>query len=298
MIKLWEEKEIQFLRDNYSQKGKSWCMLKLNRTEASIRKKASELRLKQDKTSDFFKDWQRRAAISKIGKKRPEQSEVMKRLHRDGKLIKNEQQIEAMRERVRKQWKKIPHPRGMLGKHHSDKFKKEQSIRSKRMWKNPNLYQNSKEYRQLVSNRQSKIMIKRIQTKGSVYSRSNNGWYIIGNQKHFFRSSWEVNYARYLEWLVNKQQILSWDYETNTFWFDKIKRGVRSYTPDFKIISKQNEIEFHEVKGWMDSKSITKIKRMAIYHPQVKLIVIDKDSYKNIIKFERMWPKAVVVQKV
>lgn len=96
------------------------------------------------------------------------------------------------------------------------------------------------------------------------------------------RSMWESNYASYLDWLISKKHILDWEYEPDTFWFLKIKRGVRSYKPDFKVFKTKKDVEYHEVKGYMDSRSRTKIKRMAKYYPDVKLIVIDEDSYKSI----------------
>ena len=43
----------------------------------------------------------------------------------------------------------------------------------------------------------------------------------------FVRSSWEANYARYLNWLVKLGEIKGWEYEADTFAFDKIKRGTR-----------------------------------------------------------------------
>lgn len=41
---------------------------------------------------------------------------------------------------------------------------------------------------------------------------------------------------------------------------------------------------YHEVKGWMDDRSKTKIKRMRIYYPDVKLIVIDARGYRSIMR--------------
>ena len=95
----------------------------------------------------------------------------------------------------------------------------------------------------------------------------------------FFRSSWEANYARYLNWLLSIDEIQSWDYEPDTFEFHEIKRGTRFYTPDFKVTENNGQVIYHEVKGWMDPKSKTKLKRMAKYYPDVKLILIDKDAY-------------------
>lgn len=134
-------------------------------------------------------------------------------------------------------------------------------------------------------------MAERIRTKGTVYSRSQSGWYTIGDQRHFFRSSWEVIYARYMQWLLFQGKIIRWEYEPETFWFEKIRRGVRSYTPDFRVTDRHG-VSYHEVKGWMDPKSITKIKRMALYHPNTKLIVIDKAAYKPVADFERLYPEA------
>lgn len=112
-------------------------------------------------------------------------------------------------------------------------------------------------------------------TKRTKYIRSDGKEYVM-------RSMWESNYASYLDWLISKKHILDWEYEPDTFWFLKIKRGVRSYKPDFKVFKTKKDVEYHEVKGYMDSRSRTKIKRMAKYYPDVKLIVIDEDSYKSI----------------
>ncbi len=108
------------------------------------------------------------------------------------------------------------------------------------------------------------------------------GKYDINGKSIFFRSSWEANYALYLDFLIKQLQIRSWQFEVDTFWFEKIRRGVRSYKPDFKVMTMAGKIEYHEIKGWMDAKSKTKIKRMAKYYPNIKLIVVDQYSYKDI----------------
>src|SRR3990172_11890794 len=100
--------------------------------------------------------------------------------------------------------------------------------------------------------------------------------------KYYLRSRWERNYARYLNYLIKNNQIKSWEYEVDVFWFNKIKRGVVSYKPDFKVYNFDDSIEYHEVKGWMDDKSKTKINRMRIYYPKVKLYIIDHKIYKDI----------------
>lgn len=100
----------------------------------------------------------------------------------------------------------------------------------------------------------------------------------------FVRSSWEANYARYLNWLVEQRQIKSWEYEPDVFLFDGITKGCRSYLPDFKVTNNDESVEYHEVKGWMDKQSQTKLRRMKKYHPDVKIILIDKPVYNGIAK--------------
>jgi hypothetical protein len=101
----------------------------------------------------------------------------------------------------------------------------------------------------------------------------------LNNQ--YFRSSWEANYARYLNFLVQQGKILKWEYEPDTFEFIKIKRGCRFYTPDFKIWALNGLIHYDEVKGWMDPKSITRHKRMNKYYPSISIRIIDKSWFRE-----------------
>lgn len=113
---------------------------------------------------------------------------------------------------------------------------------------------------------------------------TNKGWREIGNKRHYYKSSWEANIARYFEWLKKSENIAEWEYEPETFWFDGIKRGVCSYLPDFRVTEAGGDKTYYEVKGYMDSKSLTKLKRMRKYHPDIKLILIDKKQYEAIRK--------------
>jgi hypothetical protein len=90
----------------------------------------------------------------------------------------------------------------------------------------------------------------------------------------YVRSTWEANYARYLKWLVMLGEIRRWEYEPETFEFHGIKRGSRFYTPDFKITNNDGSIEYHEIKGYMDQPSLTKLKRMAKYYPNIIVKVL------------------------
>lgn len=110
------------------------------------------------------------------------------------------------------------------------------------------------------------------------------GWRQVGDQRKYFRSRWEANYACYLEWLRTLGQIAKWEHEAHTFWFEGIKRGCVSYLPDFKVTNPSGSVEWHEVKGWMDDRSKTVLRRMAKYHPQEKLVVIGQKQYDEIRK--------------
>jgi len=98
----------------------------------------------------------------------------------------------------------------------------------------------------------------------------------------YFRSGWEANYARYLNWLVSKGQIARWEFEPDTFEFTTIKRGSKFYTPDFKVFDHAGNFEYHEVKGWMDPASKTKLARMSRFYPAVKVVLIDSKVYRSI----------------
>ncbi len=106
----------------------------------------------------------------------------------------------------------------------------------------------------------------------------------------YFRSSWEANYARYLNWLKSLGQIESWEYEPQTFTFP-VKRGTVSYTPDFLVNYPDGAREYHEVKGYMDDKSRVRLDRMKRYYPDVKIVLVDSKVYKGIEKmFSRVIP--------
>lgn len=99
----------------------------------------------------------------------------------------------------------------------------------------------------------------------------------------YFRSSWEANWARYLNWLQDKGQIERWEFEVDTFEFP-VKRGNRFYTPDFKVFLPDGSFRYEEVKGWMTPGCKTKLKRMGIYYPQLKIVVIDRAAYSSVAK--------------
>lgn len=121
-------------------------------------------------------------------------------------------------------------------------------------------------------------------SNGSGYTCIQRGSYICSKGDHYFRSKWEANYALYLDFLVKQYEIEKWEFEPEVFIFGEIKSGTRSYRPDFKVFKYDGSVEYHEVKGYMDPRSKLKLKRMAKYYPEVKIILIREALYKDILK--------------
>jgi hypothetical protein len=83
--------------------------------------------------------------------------------------------------------------------------------------------------------------------------------------QHYFRSSWEANFARILN-----HQGKKWEYEPTTFQLSE----TQSYTPDFYC-----EGVYFEIKGRPDEKSRNQLELMAQLFPDVKIEVIDGVKY-------------------
>lgn len=132
---------------------------------------------------------------------------------------------------------------------------------------------------------------KQQQNGGGKYAHVHNGWWENDTGKRYYmRSKWEFNIACYLDYLVAHKKIKDWDYEADTYWFDGVKRGTNSYKPDFKVFNNDDTFEYWEVKGQMDAKSATKLKRMQKYHPSIKVVLIRAAEYQAIGKYSALLP--------
>ena len=110
-------------------------------------------------------------------------------------------------------------------------------------------------------------------------------WAVVGDKEPmYFRSSWEFYYSLFLEKLKQQKKILDWEHEPQCFFYEQIKRGTRSYLPDFRVTYLDGTQEYVETKGYMDSASKTKIKRMRIYYPEIKLRVVEKEWFRQNLK--------------
>lgn len=123
------------------------------------------------------------------------------------------------------------------------------------------------------------------------YGHIVSGWIRSGAGIWYrMRSMMEMNYSRYLDFLIRQKQIRSWRYEPDTFWFEGIRRGTNSYKPDFLIEHLDGSLEYVEVKGYLDAKSVTKLRRMKIYHPHIKLRYVDKQAFKAVARWCKVIP--------
>ncbi len=195
---------------------------------------------------------------------------------------------EGMRENIsrnRKKWhEENEHPRGAKGLVHTPEAKKKIAEGLKNFYKNVSIEE------------MNEINKKRVTTarKNGAYNHSRGSWKAawrtIGTKEKFYRSRWEANFARFLEFEKKNGFIKEWEHEPQTFWFDKIKRGVRSYLPDFKITKLDGSYFWVEVKGYYDPKSITKIKRFKKYYPKEVLELRDAKWFK-----ENSWKLKVLI---
>lgn len=216
--------------------------------------------------------------------KRPHHSNVCRRARELGLTQqdrpKNSKTRAAMATRAKGQWDRRPHPRGMSGKHHTSEAREALAAIGRKWWDG------------MPEQAKDDLILKRLKARkastppawsGAHRKRSwKSAWRVVGGQRVFFRSRWEANYARYLETLRKQKQIKTWEHEPETFWFEGIKRGCVSYLPDFRVTFPDGRVEYHEVKGWMDARSKTKLKRMAKYHPEVVMVLIDGPVYRKL----------------
>ena len=137
-------------------------------------------------------------------------------------------------------------------------------------------------YAMAKPNEKSFIKKKKKNMQRSDNSYSLKAWLDFGNgKKYYFRSSWERNYARYLQWLKNSKKIKEWAYEPKRFMFPE-KRGNNSYLPDFLVTENDNSKHWVEIKGYMDKSSEVKLNRFRKYYPDEYIMLIDKDIYRKL----------------
>lgn len=262
---IWRADEIEWLRRFYGAAGGraiDLCIaeVRLKRLRSNICRKARELGL-------GLTDQHRPTYGGQLG------------LPLNETRLPPEMLTERRAERQRRQFGRQGHPRGMLGKKHSRETLELLADKSRMRWADPESALNSEHAAQLRSDH----LVKRLRQPGSQmnngYSRCRRGHRAdLGGQ--FFRSAWEANYARYLSWQRSRGAISGWRYEARRFEFPD-RRGARSYLPDFEVTMPDGLVEWHEVKGWLDGPSKTRLKRFAKHYPDQRLVLIDAAWFKS-----------------
>ena len=171
-------------------------------------------------------------------------------------------------------FEKNGHPRGMLGKHHTDITK--QKIQKFQIQRAENMTEEEKHDIAMKAVR-TKMKNGGINTSSNAYSRCRGGKRKDLNNL-YFRSAWEANIARLFNYFN-----LEWSYEIKRFIFIDQSDGVLSYQPDFYL--PQLDI-WVEVKGWMDKKSIIRLNKFQKEYPNEykKLIIIGEKEYNVLNK--------------
>ncbi len=175
------------------------------------------------------------------------------------------------------------HPRGMLGLKHSQATRIVIGEKSSTRWQSMTEDQKAAQILNGLKTRAAHGTLVNDRPHGSWKS----GWREIRGRRIYFRSRWEANYGRYLQWLQERGEVLQWEHEPETFWFNGAKRGCMNYLPDFRVRFSDDRVEYHEVKGWMDSRSAAKIEMMRKNYPETALVVIDSKRYHVIEKMLR-----------
>lgn len=167
---------------------------------------------------------------------------------------------------------KNSHPRGMLGKTHTDEARVRISTKQRDLWDS-------------FSDAEKKARLQHLrvwsrvyghQSDRNTYSRCKRG--IREDIGIFVRSSWEANVARLMTYLN-----IEWEYEPMRFYFPDEGDSILSYCPDFYLPQTGT---FIEVKGWMDPNSISRIDKFSRYFQTQyeHFILIDSVVYDSLEK--------------
>lgn len=251
--KYYTNEEITFLKENYNKMTYDDLQIILKRNKSNICRKLNELGLKKSNK-----------CTTKLKEVKPKYKFTREDLEKAIKINKEK-------------YKKGLHPKGYLGHKHGVETRKKLSMCSKKGWSNMT---EEKMKIRLLKQRETRIKnntLNPIKNKENAYSRAKGGKRKDLNDT-YFRSAWEANIARYYNFIGVK-----WEFEPKTFIFNNVTRGSVSYTPDFYL---PEEDKWIEVKGWMDGKSKTKLKRFKNQYPEEykKLILITEKEYKEIKK--------------
>ena len=304
----WTEEDKQLLIDLYPQySNKELCEI-LHKTEGQLRGMKERLGLNQKfkpftdeekyLIENFYKSnpnnidlelfakslgrqktsisrYARKLGLTKNGREKSiETIEKVKRsleIYHETDEYKNE--IKPKQAQLLTYYARNNHPRGMLNKHHTKETCKQLSKSHIILFKNMSVEEKHNRAMKAVNTKRKNGGFN---TTSNAYSRCKGGF--RKDLSHYFRSAWEANIARVLNYLH-----IEWKYEFKRFDFTEETEGVLSYQPDFYLPQYNKWIE---VKGWMDEKSKQRLSLFEKYYPKEysNLILIDESLYKEIEK--------------
>jgi len=289
----WTSEEVKFIRKNFIKMTHKEISKHINKSSHAIRNKCWRLNLRKEPP-----DWEDKEIkllikeYSKVGN-----TGVIDIKH-IGKMINrtkyavcikanelgltstcrgvSEEQKQTISSNMKNYIKENGHPKGMLGKTHTDKVKKQCGKRIREMWEDKNSKMNSKE--NTIRRRNNMYELRKTLSENQIYSYAKSGYRKdIGL---YVKSSWEANYARYLQCLKNKKTINHFEYEHRIFNFSDNEYNIMSYTPDFLVIKDGEEI-YHEVKGNHNKRSKQRMEIFYNQYPDVKIkLILPEDYYK------------------
>ena len=261
--RFWSESEIEALRSAYSAGNVDLNALasRFNRTKYAVALKANDIGVTAQRGhADISKE--RKTKINLAG-----QAGFREWLKLPGSR-------EKLGEGISRHHRQFGHPRGFLGGHHTESAKARIAA--------------AHTGRKLGKDSIRKAVLSKIQKYGRAGFCSGrgswkSGWKTVGGRRCFFRSSWELEYARHLESLKQAGEILNWEFEPKTFPLD-LGETFSAYAPDFLVQITSTQHEWREVKGWMDSRSTQKLAAMAEQHPEQRVVIIGKEWFQNLKK--------------
>lgn len=236
----WTKEDDDYIREHSYMTVKELAQ-NLNRTEPAIRNRKYKLGIKRGNCKPFtseekeiIKKWYTKEtgvdldSLSKLlNRPKTSISAIAKTLGLTKYGNFTESQKESRKEKMKKTVSSIDHPRGFLGKHHTEEVREKMS--KFQLQRAINMSYEEKHEIAMKAVRTKKENGTLNNTTSNAYSRTKSGKRKdLDNQ--FFRSAWEANVARILNYLK-----IEWRYEYKRFIFDKNDIGIDSYQPDFYL---------------------------------------------------------------
>ena len=307
----WTDEEKQLLIDNYPYMSNKELMVLLNKTDGQLRGMKSRLGLnskckpftqeEKDIIISYYKEHdndsidleelsllinRQKTSICRFARKenltnnsRPLTEKAVNKLKESLEVYRQSDKFEKNRLQISNKLKEYhsthEHPKGMLGKHHSEDVKKIMSKVHIELFANMSYEEKHEIAMKAVETKRKNGTLNN--TTSNAYSRTKGG--IREDLGQYFRSSWEANVARILNHLN-----IEWIYEVKRFIFESDNGlGVDSYQPDFYLPKLNMWIE---VKGWLDKKSENRLKLFKeYYHEEYDNLIFIDQSFYNLLRY-------------